>query len=63
MSDYIKYLDLATIELADLAFEIGDYKCALENYIRALERLNNYNGDRMQLKTTLCPLQHGIVLG
>lgn len=48
MSDYIKYLDLATIELADLAFEIGDYKCALENYTRALERLNNYNGDRMQ---------------
>ena len=48
MSDYIKYLDLATIELADLAFEIGDYKCALENYTRALERLNNYYGDRMQ---------------
>jgi hypothetical protein len=31
-----------------LAFEIGDYKCALENYTRALERLNHYNGDRMQ---------------
>ena len=48
MSDYIKYLDLATIELADLAFEIGDYRYALENYTKALDRLNRYQGDRMQ---------------
>jgi hypothetical protein len=48
MSNYIGYIDSTSIELADLAFEIGDYKCALENYNRALERLNRYQGDRMQ---------------
>jgi hypothetical protein len=48
MGNYIVYIDSASIELADLAFEIGDYKCAIENYSRALERLNKYQGDRMQ---------------
>jgi hypothetical protein len=48
MGNYIGYIDSASIELADLAFEIGDYKCAIENYSRALERLNKYQGDRMQ---------------
>lgn len=47
MSDYINYIDFNAIKLADLANEIGDYKCAMENYNRALNRLRNYQGDRM----------------
>lgn len=48
MSDYINYIDFNAIKLADLANEIGDYKCAVENYNKALNRLRNYQGDRMQ---------------
>lgn len=48
MGDYIGYMDLDSINLADLAFDLGDYKCALENYTKALDRLNRYQGDRMQ---------------
>jgi hypothetical protein len=48
MSDYINYIDFNAIGLADLAYEIGDYKCAFDNYSKALNRLRNYQGDRMQ---------------
>lgn len=48
MSDYINYIDFNAIKLGDLANEIGDYKCAIENYSKALTRLRNYQGDRMQ---------------
>jgi hypothetical protein len=48
MSDYINYIDFNAIKLADLAYEIGDYKCAVDNYSKALNRLSNYQGDRMQ---------------
>lgn len=47
MSDYINYIDFNTIKLADLAYEIGDYKCAIDNYSKALNRLRNYQGDSM----------------
>jgi tetratricopeptide (TPR) repeat protein len=48
MSDYINYIDFNAIKLADLAYEIGDYKCAVDYYSKALNRLRNYQGDRMQ---------------
>ena len=48
MSDYINYIDFNAIKLADLAYEIEDYKCAVDNYSKALNRLRNYQGDRMQ---------------
>ena len=48
MSDYINYIDFNAIKLADLANEIGDYKCAVDNYSKALNRLRNYQGDMMQ---------------
>jgi hypothetical protein len=48
MSDYINYIDFNAKKLADLAYEIGDYKCAVDNYSKALNRLSNYQGDRMQ---------------
>jgi len=48
MSDYINYIDFNAIKLADLANEIGDYRCAVQNYSKALNRLKNYQGDRMQ---------------
>lgn len=48
MNDYINYIDFNAIGLADLAYEIGDYKCAFDNYSKALNRLRNYQGDRMQ---------------
>lgn len=56
MSDYINFIDSASIELAELAFEIGDYKCALDKYARALDLLAKYNGKQMhpiQLKESL----------
>lgn len=48
MPDYIKYIDDVAIKLADLAYEIGDFNCAAENYSKALDRLYGYNGDQMQ---------------
>jgi hypothetical protein len=48
MSDYINYIDFNAIKLADLANELGDYRCAIQNYSKALNRLRNYQGDRMQ---------------
>jgi len=48
MSDYINYIDFNAIKLADLAFELGDYRIAVQNYSKALNRLRNYQGDRMQ---------------
>lgn len=48
MSDYINYIDFNTIKLADLANELGDYRLAIQNYSKALSRLKNYQGDRMQ---------------
>lgn len=50
MSDYKNYIDINAINLADLAYEIGDYKCAMYNYDKALKRLRNYQGDRIQPK-------------
>ena len=48
MSDYINHIDFNAIKLADLAYEIEDYKCAVDKYSKALNRLRNYQGDRMQ---------------
>ena len=48
MSDYMSYIDFRAIKLADLANEIGDYNCAVDNYSKALKRLRYYQGDRMQ---------------
>ena len=56
MSNYINYMDLKAIDLADLASQIGDYKVALEFYNKAWNRLSHYPGDRM------CPLNMGVNL-
>ena len=48
MSDYINYIDFNATKLGGLAYEIGDYKCAFENYTKALNKLREYQGDRMQ---------------
>ena len=47
MDDYIGYLDFTAQNMAKLALELGDYECALENYIKAKDRLDKYQGDRM----------------
>lgn len=47
MSDYIHYMDLNLIKLGDLANEIGDYTCAIENYSKAIKSLNTYPSDSM----------------
>jgi len=47
MVDYISFIDSGAIQLADLAYELGDFRCALEGYSKALRRLDNYHGDRM----------------
>lgn len=47
MADYFKFIDSGAIQLADLAYELGDFSCALEGYSKALRRLDNYHGDRM----------------
>lgn len=48
MSDYINFIDHNAIKLAELASDIGDYKCAAYNYNKALNRLRKYQGDQMQ---------------
>ncbi|UAM97245.1 hypothetical protein K8354_13075 [Polaribacter litorisediminis] len=47
MSDYTYYIDNNAIQLGDLAYSIGDFKCAFDNYNKALNRLRKYQGDRM----------------
>ena len=46
MSQYTDYIDSNAIRLGDLANELGDYKCARENYSKALSRLRTYQGDK-----------------
>lgn len=48
MSDYINYRNSNEIKLANLAYELGDYRCAMKYYSKALNRLKNYQGDRVQ---------------
>ena len=48
MRDYINYIDFRAIKLGDLANKIGDYKLAIDSYSKALNKLRNYQGDRMQ---------------
>ena len=47
MEDYIFYIDFQSLELGDLAFKIGDYNCARQNYSKVLRRLQYYQGDSM----------------
>jgi hypothetical protein len=70
MSDYIRYIDFASIKLADLAVELGDYACALEFYNKAFDRLYQYQGDRMHpimmagsLKETIAETERKIKKG
>jgi hypothetical protein len=48
MTNYIHYTDPNAIKLGNLAWEIGDFNCALHNYKKALHRLGMYQGDQMQ---------------
>jgi hypothetical protein len=48
MGNYIGHIDTQAIELANLAYEIGDFGFALKNYSKALDRLHKYQGDSMQ---------------
>lgn len=48
MNDYYNYIDFNAIKLAELSENLGDYKCAIRNYSKALKRLVQYQGDRMQ---------------
>lgn len=52
----MKYIDSYAIQLGDVAYEIGDFKLAHENYSKALKRLRNYQGDRMQAAHTASDL-------
>ena len=47
MSDYIYYIDDNSINLADIAFEVGNYSLSIKLYDKALARLRKYQGDRM----------------
>jgi hypothetical protein len=47
MADYTSYIDFGAIHLGDLASEIGDYQCAVEQFRKALKKLNGYQGDQM----------------
>ena len=44
----MEYNDLITINLADLAEEIGDYEFAFQNYTKVLDKLRNHKGDSLQ---------------
>ena len=46
MPDYMPYIDFDAIELGNLAFEIGDYRCAYRCFAGALKKLNEYQDDR-----------------
>ncbi|MCO6470447.1 MAG: hypothetical protein J5I64_05920, partial [Saprospiraceae bacterium] len=45
MGDYSDLIRLDAIALGDLAFSIGDYATAVDNYKEALEYLGYYHGD------------------
>lgn len=48
MIDYYPYIDFNAIKLGELAESLLDYECAIKSYSKALDRLSNYPGDRMQ---------------
>ena len=47
MSDYIWYLDEATVQLGDDAIEKGDFDLGLKLYYIAYDRVYRYQGDKM----------------
>ncbi len=48
MIDYNRYIDFNAIKLGELAESLMDYECAIKSYSKALDRLRQYPGDRMQ---------------
>lgn len=44
-NDYIDYIDFSAMKLADLAYRLGDYKCADLHYNKVYARLSKYQGD------------------
>lgn len=43
MSDYKNYIDKRSIDLGELATEIGDIQVAIEQYTTALDKLRNHS--------------------
>jgi len=44
MVDYLDCVDFNAIKLGDLANDVGDDKCAIESYSKALNKLRKYQG-------------------
>lgn len=53
MSDHMKFKDLGAIKLGELAFEIGDYTCALEHLFKAYNKLKDYQGDEFGMNSLM----------
>ncbi len=47
MTNYIQYLDVKSMSLADVVFEVGDTDLSIRLHTMVLERLKKYQGDRI----------------
>jgi len=53
MQDHMKFKDLGAIKLGELAFEIGDYTCALDHLFKAYNKLKDYQGDEFEMNSLM----------
>jgi hypothetical protein len=49
----MKFKDLGAIKLGELAFEIGDYTCALAHLFKAYNKLKEYQGDKFEMNSLM----------
>ena len=60
MSDHMKFKDLGAIKLGELAFEIGDYTCALDHLFKAYNKLKDYQGDEFGMNLLMSDISFKI---
>jgi hypothetical protein len=60
MGDYMKYIDKGSMQLGELAFEIGDYTCALDHLFKAYNKLKDYQGNEFGMLSMMGNLSYKI---
>ena len=60
MPDHMKFKDLGAIKLGELAFEIGDYTCALDHLFKAYNKLKDYQGDEFGMNLLMSDISFKI---
>lgn len=53
MTNYKNFIDSSAIQIGELAFEIGDYTCALDHLFKAYNKLKDYQGDEFGMNSLM----------